>query len=47
MVFALDGAVSRDSMALVGVDGDWNLLYARAWHPPPGGTIDHREVLAE
>jgi Terminase large subunit, endonuclease domain len=46
-VFALDGAVSRDSMALVGVDGDWNLVYARAWHPPRGGTIDHREVLEE
>jgi hypothetical protein len=46
-VFALDGAVSRDAMALVGVDLDWNLIYARAWHPPKGGTIDHREVLAE
>jgi hypothetical protein len=46
-VFALDGAVSRDSMALVGIDVDWNLLYAHAWHPPPGGTIDHRQVLAE
>lgn len=46
-VFALDGAVSRDAMALVGIDLDWNLIYARAWHPPTGGTIDHREVLAE
>lgn len=46
-VFALDGAVSRDAMALVGVDVDWNLIYARAWHPPKGGTIDHREVFAE
>jgi hypothetical protein len=46
-VFALDGAVSRDSMALVGIDAEWNLLYAHAWHPPRGGTIDHREVLAE
>jgi hypothetical protein len=47
IVLALDGAVRRDSMALVGVDQDWNLLYAREWKPPPGGTIDHREVLAE
>ncbi len=47
IVLALDGAVSRDSMALVGVDEDWNLVYAREWRPPPGGTIDHREVLAE
>ncbi|HXH89845.1 MAG TPA: terminase TerL endonuclease subunit [Gaiellaceae bacterium] len=46
-VFALDGAVSRDTMALVGVDLDWNLIYARAWHPPKGGTIDHREVLSQ
>ena len=46
-VFALDGAVCRDAMALVGIDLDWNLIYARAWHPPKGGTIDHREVLAE
>ena len=46
-VFALDGAVSRDSMALVGIDWDCNLIYARAWHPPKNGTIDHREVLAE
>jgi hypothetical protein len=46
-VFALDGAVSRDSMALVGIDFDWNLLYVRAWHPPRGGTIDHRHVLAK
>ena len=34
-------------MALVGIDFDWNLLYARAWHPPRGGSIDHREVLEE
>ncbi len=47
IVLALDGAVSRDSMALVGVDQDWNLVYAREWKPPPGGAIDHREVLAE
>jgi hypothetical protein len=47
VVFGLDGAVFRDSMALVGIDVDWNLVYARAWHPPHGGTIDHREVLAE
>jgi len=46
-VFALDGAVSRDSMALVGIDIEWNLIYVRAWHPPAGGTIDHREVLDE
>jgi Terminase large subunit, endonuclease domain len=46
-VFALDGAVSRDAMALVGVDAGWNLIYARAWHPPKGGTIDHGQVLAE
>jgi len=47
IVLALDGAVSRDSMALVGVDEDWNLVYAREWRPPSGGTIDHRDVLAE
>jgi hypothetical protein len=47
VVFGLDGAVSRDAMALVGVDFDWNLVYARSWHPPKGGTIDHREVLVE
>jgi len=47
VVFALDGAVSRDAMALVGLDLGWNVVYARAWHPPKGGTIDHREVLAE
>jgi hypothetical protein len=46
-VFALDGAVSRDAMALVGVSWDWSLLYARAWYPPKGGTIDHRQVLEE
>ena len=34
-------------MALVGIDVDWNLIYARAWHPPKGGTIDHRQVLSE
>src|SRR5438105_2632513 len=34
-------------MALVGVDWGWNLIYAHAWHPPRGGTIDHREVLTE
>jgi hypothetical protein len=47
IVLALDGAVSRDSMALVGVDEDWNLVYAREWKPPAGGTIDHRDVLTE
>jgi hypothetical protein len=47
VVMALDGAVSRDSMALVGVDEDWSLVFAREWRPPTGGTIDHREVLAE
>jgi hypothetical protein len=47
VVLAVDGAVSRDSMALVGVDGDWNLIYAREWKPPKGGTIDHRAVLSE
>jgi hypothetical protein len=47
VVLALDGAVSRDSMALVGVDENWNLVYAREWRPPAGGTIDHRDVLAE
>ena len=46
-VFALDGAVSRDSMALVGVDYGWNVIYARCWQPPKGGTIDHRVVLTE
>ena len=46
-MFALDGAVSRDAMALVGVDADWNLVYVNAWHPPKGGTIDHRQVLVE
>ncbi len=46
-IFALDGAVSRDSMALVGIDWGFNLIYAHAWHPPKGGTIDHRSVLAE
>jgi hypothetical protein len=46
-VFALDGAVSHDAMALVGIDADLNLIYAQAWHPPKGGTIDHREVLDE
>jgi hypothetical protein len=46
-VFAMDGAVSRDSFAIVGVDSEWNLVYARAWHPPRDGSIDHREVLAE
>jgi hypothetical protein len=44
-VFALDGAVSSDAMALVGVGWDWSLLYARAWYPPKGGFIDHRQVL--
>jgi hypothetical protein len=47
VVLALDGAVCRDSMALVGVDGDWNLIYAREWKPPKGRTIDHRRVLTE
>lgn len=47
IVLALDGAVSRDSMALVGIDENWNLVYVREWRPPPGGTIDHREVLAD
>jgi hypothetical protein len=46
VVLALDGAVSRDSMALVGMDENWQLVYAREWRPPPGGTIDHREVLS-
>ena len=47
VVFGLDGAVSRDSMALVGVDLFGNLVYERAWRPPKGGTINHRDVLAE
>ncbi len=47
IVLGLDGAVSRDSMALVGVDEQWNLIYVREWRPPKGGTIDHREVLDE
>jgi hypothetical protein len=47
VVLALDGAVSRDSMALVGVDEEWNLVYAREWRPRSGGTIDHPEVMAE
>jgi hypothetical protein len=47
IVLVLDGAVSHDSMALVGVDGDWNLIYAREWRPPKAGTIDHRRVLTE
>jgi hypothetical protein len=47
IVLALDGAVSRDSMALVGVDQQWNLVYVKEWKPPRGGTIDHRGVLAE
>jgi hypothetical protein len=47
IVLALDGAVSRDSMALVGVDKDFNLIYAKEWKPPKDGVIDHREVLAE
>ena len=47
-VFALDGAVSRNSMALVGIDMSGRISsYARAWHPPLGGTIDHRQVLIE
>ena len=40
-------ALSRDSMALVGVDYGWNVIYARCWQPPKGGTIDHRVVLTE
>ena len=47
VVFGLDGAVSQDAMALVGVDGGGDLVYARAWYPPAGGTIDHRAVLIE
>jgi phage terminase large subunit-like protein len=47
VVFGLDGAVSRDAMALVGVDGWGNLIYSRAWHAPDGGTIDHGSVLRE
>jgi phage terminase large subunit-like protein len=46
-VFGLDGAVSHDSTALVGIDLDFNLLFAKAWHPPVNGTIDHRAVLDE
>jgi hypothetical protein len=46
IVLALDGSVSRDSTALVGIDENWTLVYAREWKPPPNGTIDHREVLA-
>ena len=34
-------------MALVGIDENWNLVYVREWKPPVGGSIDHREVLAE
>lgn len=44
IVVALDGAVSRDSTAVVAIDENWNLVYAREWKPPPGGTIDHRDV---
>ncbi|HXH88194.1 MAG TPA: terminase TerL endonuclease subunit [Gaiellaceae bacterium] len=47
VVLGLDGAVSKDAMALVGIDGSGALVYARAWYPPPGGTIDHRAVLIE
>jgi len=47
VVFGLDGAVSQDAMALVGIDGFGNLVHARAWYPPAGGTIDHRAVLTE
>jgi hypothetical protein len=47
VVVALDGAVSRDSMALVGVDQDFNLIFTKEWRPPKHGVIDHREVLAE
>jgi hypothetical protein len=45
IVLGLDGAVSRDSMALVGVDRNFNLVYAKEWRPPRGGVIDHGEVL--
>lgn len=47
IVVAVDGAVSRDSMAVVAVDGAWNLIYVREWKPPSGGSIDHRAVLHE
>jgi hypothetical protein len=47
IILAVDGAVNHDSMAVVGVDEWWNLVHARAWKPPLGGTIDHREVLDE
>ena len=36
VIFGLDGAVSRDAMALVGIDGCGDLVYARAWYPPAG-----------
>jgi hypothetical protein len=45
IVLALDGSVSRDSTALIGINENWTLVYAREWKPPPNGTIDHREVL--
>jgi hypothetical protein len=47
VVFGLDGAVSQDTMALVGIDGYGDVVYDRAWYPPAGGTIDHCAVLAE
>lgn len=46
IVVAVDGAVSHDSMAVVAVDQNWQLIYAREWKPPKNGTIDHRDVLA-
>ena len=37
VVFGLDGAVSQDATALVGIDGLGDVVYARAWYPPDGG----------
>jgi hypothetical protein len=33
VVFGLDGAVSQDAMALVGVDAGGDVVYAKAWYP--------------